>query len=396
MPQSYSTFEGLKNKGLEAYKGGDYSAATTYLADAAGLLIEMAEKARNSNARRQHEELAAELIDLAKECDRLHAGGGRALTHSPAGVRGGRGGSPGASGDVRGRRRQLQRADDNESDAEEWIIRDKPAIGFDDIAGLEDVKQEIRVKMIYPFTHPELAGRYGIPVGGGVLLFGPPGTGKTMMAKAIAHEIEATYFVVSPAEIMSKWVGEAEQNVRKLFEAAKAEDKSVIFLDEIDALVPKRKGDTSTVMQRVVPQILQELEGFDRTANRALLLVGATNKPWMLDEAMLRPGRMDAKVYLGLPDAPARFKLLEIYFGDKPLSEDIDFGELCDRLEGHSGADIKSIAARAAQIPFLEAVGGKEPRPINRADVMSVIEETPPSVNKADLGRYDQFREGWK
>src|SRR3990172_2815800 len=142
--------------------------------------------------------------------------------------------------------------------------------------------------------------------GGGVLLYGPPGTGKTMIAKAIAHEIDATFFVVSPAQVMSKWVGEAEQNIRKLFEAAKAEPTSVIFLDEIEALVPKRKSDSSTVMQRVVPQILQELEGFDRTSERALLLVGATNQPWMLDEAILRPGRLDALVYVGLPDGPAR------------------------------------------------------------------------------------------
>ncbi len=422
MSVSFNTFDRLKTKGLEAYQSGEYLTARTYLVDAAECLVEMAEKAKTPDARRQHEEIAAELIELAKQCDYL-AGGGRGRRHagtearrheagrgtplqSPLGKGGGRGpatggkgggASPLHKGGPRGvGARQGERGDDNESDAEDWVVRDKPTIGFDDIAGLEDVKQEIRVKMIYPFLHPELAGRYGIDVGGGVLLFGPPGTGKTMMAKAVAHEIDATFFVVSPAQIMSKWVGEAEQNVRKLFEAAKDEPKAIIFLDEIDALVPKRKGDSSTVMQRVVPQILQELEGFDRQAGRALLLIGATNKPWMLDEAMLRPGRMDAKVYLGLPDAPARFKLLEIYFADKPLSDDVDFGELCDRLDGYSGADIKAIAQRAAQLPFLEAVGGKESRPIGKADVMNVIDSTPPSVNKADLGRYDQFREGWK
>jgi transitional endoplasmic reticulum ATPase len=144
-------------------------------------------------------------------------------------------------------------------------------------------------------------------------------------------------------------------------------------------------------MHRVVPQILQELEGFDRNAERALLFLGATNKPWMLDEAILRPGRLDTKIYIGLPDAPARFKLLEIYFDDRPLADDVDFGELCDRLDGYSGADIKSVAQLAAQRPFLEAIGGKEARSISRADVMSVIEATPPSVHPSDLVRYESF-----
>ena len=250
--------------------------------------------------------------------------------------------------------------------------------------------------MIYPFAHPELARQYGIATGGGVLLYGPPGTGKTMIAKAIAHEIDAVFFVVSPAQMLSKWVGEAEQNIRKLFDAAKAEPVSVIFLDECEALVPKRKSDSSTVMQRVVPQILQELEGFDRTSDRALLFVGATNRPWMLDEAMLRPGRLDSLVYVGLPDALALHRLLEIYFGPRPLAEDVDFGALCNRLAGYSGADIRNIAAQAAQLPFMEAIGGGEPRPINLKDILSVIERTPPSVRASDLVRFDKFRQDGK
>ncbi|MFH0981768.1 MAG: ATP-binding protein, partial [Planctomycetota bacterium] len=265
MAVSFETFERLKGKGLSAYKAGDYAAAKTYLVEAAECMIELAEGAKTSEARRQHEEIARELVDLAKECDRAKKSGRK----------------------PRGARAKVKDEEGGGADASDWIVREKPDVGFDDIAGLEDVKQEIRLKMLYPFTHPELAQRYAIPVGGGVLLYGPPGTGKTMMAKAIAKEIDATFFVVSPAQVMSKWVGEAEQNVRKLFEAAKAEPKSVIFIDEIEALVPRRKSDGSTVMARVVPQILQELEGFDRKGDRALLLVGATNKPWLLDEAIL-------------------------------------------------------------------------------------------------------------
>jgi transitional endoplasmic reticulum ATPase len=368
MPVSFSTFERLKSKGIAAYKNGEYLAAKSYLVDAAECMIELAEQAKTPEARRQHKELATELIDLAKDADRLHK--------SPQ----------------KGRpRRRAEKEEEGGVDASDWIVREKPDIGFDDIAGLEDVKQEIRLKMIYPFSHPELARKYGIASGGGVLLYGPPGTGKTMMAKAIAHEIDATFFVISPAQVLSKWVGEAEQNVRKLFEAAKAEDTSVVFIDEIEALVPRRKSDSSTVMQRVVPQILQELEGFDRKSDRALLFVGATNKPWMLDEAILRPGRLDAKVHVGLPDAPARYKLLEIYFNGRPLADDVDFGELCDLLDGYSGADIKNIAEQAAQIPFMEVVVGRAERPISRADILAVVQQNPPSVHPSDLVRYEKF-----
>lgn len=392
MSVSFATFDRLKAKGVEAYKNGDYLAAKTYLIDAAECMVRMAEAAKSEEARRQHEELAAELVGLAKEADRLHLGGRRA---KPAlqGGRGGAAGGGGGGGRPGGGRGggQKVKEDDGETDAEDWIVRDKPTIGFDDIAGLEDVKTEIRVKMIYPFLHAELARQYGIGAGGGILLYGPPGTGKTMIAKAIAKEIEATFFLVSPAQIMSKWVGEAEQNIRKLFEAAKAEPTSVIFLDETEALVPKRHSDSSTVMQRVVPQILQELEGFDRSAERALLFVGATNRPWMLDEAVMRPGRLDARIYVPLPDAPARFRLLEIYFAGRPLADDVDFGVLCDRLVGYSGADIKAIAAEAAELPFLEAVGGAAARPISQGDIIKVIEVTRPSVHPSDLVRYEKF-----
>lgn len=370
MTVSFSTFERLKTKGIASYKKGDYLAAKTYLVDAAECLVELAEAAKTPEARRQHEELAAELIDLAKDCDVQHKSGGT------------------------GRRpavRQTEKEGDSGANASDWIVKEKPDIGFDDIAGLEEVKQEIRLKMIYPFMHPELAQRYGIGTGGGVLLYGPPGTGKTMIARAIAHEIDATFFVVSPAQMLSKWVGEAEQNVRKLFEAAKAEPTAVIFLDEIEALVPKRKSDSSTVMQRVVPQILQELEGFDRKGGRALLFIGATNRPWMLDEAMLRPGRLDSKIYVDLPDAPARFRLLEIYFDGRPMGDDVDFGVLCDRLVGYSGADIKNIAAQSAQRPFMEAVAGGTPRLIEMKDVLTVIDGTGPSVNPGDLVRFEKF-----
>ncbi len=350
---------------------GDYVAARPYLIQAAECMIEISEANADQAQRAEQEAYAKELIELAKDCDKRAARGG------------------GRAGGGRGER--AREDSDTGAKAEDWIVREKPGVRFEDIAGLDDVKGEIQLKMLYPFQHAELAQRYGISVGGGVLLFGPPGTGKTMIARAIAGELDATMFVISPAQIMSKWVGEAEQNVKKLFEAAKAEGKSVIFMDEVEALVPRRRSSDSTVMQRVVPQILQEIEGFDRKADRALMFLGATNEPWSLDPAMLRPGRLDAKIYVPLPDAVARFKLFEIYLGKRPLADDVDLARLVEATGGYSGADIKAICERSATRPFLESVGGAAPRNITMADVQAVLKDTPPSVHGKDVEKFEQW-----
>lgn len=368
MTVSYNTFERLKEKGLAAYKNGDYGAAKPYLMQAADAMIEISGETTDPGRRRRRKAMAAELIEFAKQCDvkaadRKHGG-----------------------------RTAAADGEEGATDAADWIVREKPEISFEDIAGLEDVKQEIRMKMIYPFSHPELAEKYRIATGGGLLLYGPPGTGKTMIAKAIAREIDATMFVISPAQVLSKWVGEAEQNIRKLFEAAKAEDRAIIFIDEIEALVPSRRSSQSSVMTRVVPQILQELEGFDRgSTSKPLLFVGATNEPWSLDRAVMRPGRFDSKIYVPLPDEPARHRLLEIYLGKRPLAGDVDFGKLVGGLAGYSGADIRAIGAKAATIPFMQAVGGNEPRPICMNDILTAMDEIAPSVKKKDLIRYNEF-----
>ncbi len=367
---TFATFQRLKDKGIAALKAGDHVAARPYLIQAAECMIELAEANKDAVQRAEQEAYARELLELAKSCDKHAAQKGGAAA---------------------ARRDRARDDDDKGADARDWIVREKPNVRFSDIAGLDEVKEEIYLKMIYPFQHPELAQRYGIDVGGGMLMYGPPGTGKTMFAKAIACELDATMFVISPAQLMSKWVGEAEQNVKKLFDTAKSEPKAVIFMDEVEALVPKRRSSESSVMQRVVPQILQELEGFDRKAGRALMFLGATNEPWALDTAMMRPGRLDTKVYIPLPDAAARFRLFEIYLGRRPLDDDVDFAVLAERTAGYSGADIKAIASRAASRPFLESVAGGQPRNIRMADVLAVIDETPPSVQSKENARYEEW-----
>jgi transitional endoplasmic reticulum ATPase len=212
-----------------------------------------------------------------------------------------------------------------------------------------------------------------------------------MLAKATAGEIDATFFRISPADVLSKWVGEAEQNIKKLFDAAAAEERSIIFIDEIEALVPARRDEGSSVMQRVVPQILQGVEGFDKKAGRSVLLMGATNVPWQLDPAILRPGRFDEKVYIPLPDLPARRKMLDIYLGKRPVAPDLDLDALAARLDRYSGADIKYVCDRAATVPFLRSVASGQEGDITVQIIDDVLHDTPPSVTPEVLNRFEAW-----
>src|SRR5436190_8210743 len=331
MPVTWDSFQRYQQKGLDARRAGQWDSARIYLLEAARAMLELSKEAQGEELREARREMSQKLLDLAKDCDAAKKENRR----QPA----------------QGRRAQPGRGEKSQeseggTSADQWVVKEKPSLRFDDVAGLDDVKEDIRLKMIYPFQHPELAAKFDIRAGGGVLMYGPPGTGKTMLAKATAGEIDATFFRISPADVLSKWVGEAEQNIKKLFDAAAAEARSIIFIDEIEALVPARRDERSSVMQRVVPQILQGVEGFDKKAGRPILLMGATNVPWQLDPAMLRPGRFDEKVYIPLPDQPARRKLLEIHLSKRPLAEDVEIDPQSLTLEGYSGADIKYICDR--------------------------------------------------
>jgi transitional endoplasmic reticulum ATPase len=379
MPVNWDTFERYRQKGLDARRAGQWDSARIYLLEAARAILELSKEAQGEDLREGRRQMSAKLLELARDCDKAKAENRR----SPAA-----GGGRRAAGT---QPRESSSEADGETSASEWIVKEKPSIRFADVAGLEDVKEDIRLKMIYPFEHPELAARFDIRAGGGILLYGPPGTGKTMLAKATAGEIDATFFRISPADVLSKWVGEAEQNIKKLFDAAAAEPRSIIFIDEIEALVPARRDEGSSVMQRVVPQILQGVEGFDKKAGRPILLMGATNVPWQLDPAMLRPGRFDEKVYIPLPDLPARRKMLDIHLSKRPVAAGIDLNALAQRLEGFSGADIKYLCDRAATIPFLRSVASGEEGEITQEVIDDALNDTTRSVTGDVLKRFEEW-----
>ena len=376
MPKPFllESFEKHKAKGIARFRMGELEEAKYHFLKAAEYLLQLA-KESEPKLREARMKQAQELVTLAKtvkerrEKVREHAAAARA-------------GAPPAD-------------EDKSAVPKDWTLSEKPKLRFDDIAGLEDVKEQIRIKMIFPFTFPEKAKKYKVKTGGGILLYGPPGTGKTMIAKAVAGELDAVFFAIAPSEILNKWVGESEKNIRKLFDAARRRSRAVIFIDEVEALTPPRRdGESGGVMQRVVPQILNELDGFDRKEDQHLLFMGATNEPWNIDSAMLRPGRLDEKIYVGLPDAPARKKILEMNLGGAPLEADVDLDKLTSKLEGYSGADIAYACRKVAEETFLDSVERKLDRSIGPRDFERVLLKLKPSVSRVDLDRFKQFKAG--
>lgn len=254
------------------------------------------------------------------------------------------------------------------------VLVEVPDVSWDDIGGLEDVKKELIEAVEWPLKYPVVFERLKTKPPKGVLLFGPPGTGKTLLAKAVANKSECNFISVKGPELLSKWVGESERGVREIFRKARQASPSIIFFDEIDALMPKRGMymGSSHVTESVVSQILTELDGLEELKNVTVL--GATNRPDMLDEAIMRPGRLDRIIYVPPPDAESRRKIFEVYLrgADTLLASDLDVDNLVERTVGFVGADIEALVREAklnAMREFIAAMSGKEEEEIENAIV---------------------------
>lgn len=262
-------------------------------------------------------------------------------------------------------------------------------VTFDDVVGLENVKEVIRENITEPLKHPELYKRYGAKTGGGVLLYGLPGTGKTMIAQAIAGEIDAAFFSIKCSDILSKWVGEAEQNIKELFKEASKYERAIIFFDEFDALATRRGSTNSSVMPRVVNELLAQMQGFEKKDN-LLFYVAATNRPRLIDSAFTRPGRFNELFYVPLPDHQARSLIIQKGLAGVPIANDIDFGRIADRTEGFNGADLTNLCEKVKKYAIKQELKGSGDRILN--DYFdAVLENTKSSVNLSDIEDLEKF-----
>lgn len=281
-----------------------------------------------------------------------------------------------------------EEAVEEDSDLKKWQTAEIPNISFADVAGLDDVKKAITIKMINPVKYPEKYKMYNKKTGGGVLLYGPPGTGKTMIAKAIANEVGAKFYAVKGSDIVSKWVGDSEKNINSLFAEANKQDRAIIFIDEMDSLIGKRGLDTHN--DKRVNEFLQQIDGF-AGRNPNLLLLGATNRPWDIDSAAMRSGRFSQKIYLPLPDAPARKFIIEKNMKGVPVAKDFDVDKIVEQTQMYSGADLEELCDRAKDEPLLESIATDKVILVKNSDFDRVLMSMPPSVTKKDLEEFERY-----
>ncbi|MEK6905429.1 MAG: CDC48 family AAA ATPase, partial [Nanoarchaeota archaeon] len=270
------------------------------------------------------------------------------------------------------------------------VLVEIPDVSWDDVGGLEEVKGKLQEAVEWPLKKPEVFKRLGIRPPRGILLYGPPGTGKTLLAKAIAKESEANFILVNGPSLLSKWVGESEKAVREIFRKARQTAPTILFFDEIDALVPRRSsgGGDNHSTERVVNQMLTEMDGLESLND--VVIIAATNRPDMLDPALLRQGRFDRIILTPIPDVKGRKKIFEIYTEKMPKAKDVDIKELAEKTEGYVGADIEGVCREAAMIALREDFNVKS---VKMGHFLSALNVVKPSVDKEIEETYEQLKD---
>jgi transitional endoplasmic reticulum ATPase len=268
-----------------------------------------------------------------------------------------------------------------------------PNVSWDDVGGLDAAAEKLKEGIELPLKHAEAFKRLGIRPAKGFLLYGPPGTGKTLLAKAAARESQANFIAIKSSDLLSKWYGESEQQISRLFARARQVAPTVIFIDELDSLVPARGGGLGEpqVTERVVNTILAEMDGLEEL--QGVVLIGATNRPNLIDPALLRPGRLDELVYVGPPDVAGRRRILAIHAKRMPLAADVDLEDLARRTERFTGADLEDLTRRAGLTALRRNLANAE---VSMADFDAALEETRASVTPEMLTEYERIQDTLK
>ena len=257
---------------------------------------------------------------------------------------------------------------------------EKPRIKFEDVGGMEDLKEQIRMKIIHPLTHPEIYKAYGKPIGGGILMYGPPGCGKTHLARATAGEVNASFISIGISDVLDMWIGNSERNLHEIFNTARNNAPCVLFFDEVDALGASRTDMRTHGTRNVINQFLSELDGVEYS-NEGVLILAATNAPWHLDPAFRRPGRFDRILFVPPPDAPARAQILDVLLKGKP-TEAVDAAYIAKKTDQFSGADLKAAIDVAVEGKLAEAMKQGHISPLTTKDLTRAAKGLRPTTRE--------------
>ena len=275
---------------------------------------------------------------------------------------------------------QWQEEDDDDEFSVERLTDEvsRPAISFADVGGMEEVKEEIRMKIIYPLQNRDLFRAYGKKLGGGVLLYGPPGCGKTLISQATAGEIRSNFISVALHQILDLYIGNSEKNLHQLFQLARDHAPTILFFDEVDALAADRKDLRESGMRTLINQFLAEMDG-NVANNEGILILGATNAPWHLDAAFRRPGRFDRIIFIPPPDEDARIAIIELMAKEKPV-ERLDVAMLARKTKGFSGADLKAMFDITTEQALARAMREGRVVPLTTEDLLQTVRHLRPSA----------------
>ncbi len=257
---------------------------------------------------------------------------------------------------------------------------ERPDMSFKDVGGMERLKEEIRMKIIHPLEHPEIYQAYGKKIGGGILMYGPPGCGKTYLARATAGEVNANFLAVGLHDVLNMYIGQSENNLHELFEMARENQPCVLFFDEVDALGASRSDLRHSAGRQLINQFLAEMDGVS-ASNEGVLILAATNAPWHLDSAFRRPGRFDRIIFVPPPDAEAREGILKIMLKDKP-TDDIQYAKIAKKTENFSGADLKAIVDIAVENKLEAAMKAGRPSPLETKDLLNALKKLRPTTKE--------------